>query len=102
MIKTDWSMSSSIWLKRQTSKKNLPQGIGADLIATLAGWEREDVDRYALTSQQRAAAAQAEGRFDRSVVAVEIPMASETSEIVKPAKYLSITTLAFSGHCCSN
>ena len=38
----------------------VPQGIGADLIATLAGWEREDVDRYALTSQQRAAAAQAE------------------------------------------
>src|SRR5678816_4179608 len=37
----------------------VPQGIGADLIATLAGWGRDDVDRYALTSQQRAAAAQA-------------------------------------------
>src|SRR5450759_844479 len=49
----------------------VPQGIGADLIATLAGWEREDVDRFALASQQRAAAAQAEGRFDRSVIAVQ-------------------------------
>ncbi len=49
----------------------VPQGIGADLIATLAGWGREDVDRFALTSQQRAAAAQAEGRFDRSVLAVD-------------------------------
>ena len=49
----------------------VPQGIGADLIATLGGWGREDVDAYALTSQQRAAAAQAEGRFDRSVLAGE-------------------------------
>ena len=39
----------------------VPQGIGADLIATLAGWGRDDVDRYALTSQQRAAAAQSAG-----------------------------------------
>ena len=46
----------------------MPQGIGADLIATLGGWGREDVDAFALTSQQRAAAAQAEGRFDRSVI----------------------------------
>ncbi len=49
----------------------VPQGIGADLIATLAGWDREAVDRFALTSQQRAATAQAEGRFDRSVIAVQ-------------------------------
>ncbi len=48
----------------------VPQGIGADLIATLAGWSREDVDRFALSSQQRAAAAQAAGHFDRSVIAV--------------------------------
>lgn len=40
-----------------------PQGIGADLIATMSGWGREDVDRFALTSQQRAATAQAEGRL---------------------------------------
>ena len=49
----------------------VPQGIGADLIATLGGWGREDVDAFALASQQRAAAAQAEGRFDKSVLAVE-------------------------------
>ena len=49
----------------------VPQGIGADLIATLAGWARDDVDRFALTSQQRAAAAQAAGYFDRSVLSVD-------------------------------
>ncbi|MCX7902745.1 MAG: acetyl-CoA C-acyltransferase, partial [Burkholderiaceae bacterium] len=48
----------------------VPQGISADLLATLEGFTREDVDAYALASQQRAAAAQAAGRFDRSVVPV--------------------------------
>jgi acetyl-CoA C-acetyltransferase len=48
----------------------VPQGISADLIATLEGFSRADVDAYALRSQQRAAAAMAEGRFDRSIVPV--------------------------------
>jgi acetyl-CoA C-acetyltransferase len=48
----------------------VPQGISADLIATLEGFSREDVDAYALQSQQRAAAAQEKGYFDRSVVPV--------------------------------
>ncbi|MEO6407962.1 MAG: acetyl-CoA C-acetyltransferase [Burkholderiaceae bacterium] len=65
----------------------VPQGIGADLIATLAGWTREDVDRYALTSQQRAAAAQAAGRFDRSIIGVDdaigLPIL-ERDEFIKP------------------
>ena len=64
-----------------------PQGIGADLIATLGGWSREDVDGFALTSQQRAAAAQAEGRFDRSVLPVmdEIGLpVLERDEFIKP------------------
>jgi acetyl-CoA C-acetyltransferase len=64
-----------------------PQGIGADLIATMSGWGREDVDRFALTSQQRAATAQAEGRFDRSVLPVldEIGMpVLERDEFIKP------------------
>ena len=52
----------------------VPQGIGADLIATLEGFSREDVDRYALTSQQRAAHAQASGYFDRSVMPVRDSM----------------------------
>ena len=65
----------------------VPQGIGADLIATLAGWGREDVDRFALTSQQRATAAQAEGRFDRSVLSVDdtigLPVLAR-DEFIKP------------------
>src|SRR3954471_13330412 len=41
----------------------VPQGIGADLIATVEGFSRDDVDAYAVRSQERAAAAQSEGRF---------------------------------------
>jgi acetyl-CoA C-acetyltransferase len=48
----------------------VPQGVGADLIATLEGWGRADVDAFALRSHQRAAAARAEGRFANSVVPV--------------------------------
>src|ERR671911_674359 len=48
----------------------IPQGIGADLIATVEGFSREDVDAYAARSQERAAAAREEGRFNGSVVPV--------------------------------
>jgi acetyl-CoA C-acetyltransferase len=48
----------------------VPQGIGADLIATIEGFSREDVDAYALRSQQRAAAAWSGGYFAKSVVPV--------------------------------
>jgi acetyl-CoA C-acetyltransferase len=48
----------------------VPQGIGADLIATMEGFSRRDVDEYAALSQERAAAAWKDGRFDRSVVPV--------------------------------
>ena len=48
-----------------------PQGIGADLIATLYGFSRDDVDAYAVESQKRAATAWAENRFSRSIVAVK-------------------------------
>jgi acetyl-CoA C-acetyltransferase len=51
-----------------------PQGIGADLIATLYGFSRDDVDAYAVESQKRAAQAWAEGRFARSVIAVKDQM----------------------------
>ena len=47
-----------------------PQGIGADLIATLDGFSREDVDAYAAESQRRAAAAQQAGWFDKSIAPV--------------------------------
>ncbi|HHM9106489.1 acetyl-CoA acetyltransferase [Pseudomonas aeruginosa] len=48
----------------------VPQGIGADLIATLEGFSRTDVDAFALRSQQRAAKARAEGLFGKSLVPV--------------------------------
>ncbi|MFJ8863111.1 acetyl-CoA C-acetyltransferase [Streptomyces sp. NPDC102451] len=47
-----------------------PQGIGADLIATVEGFSRRDVDEYAALSQERAAIAWKEERFARSVVPV--------------------------------
>ncbi|MGW7197639.1 acetyl-CoA C-acetyltransferase [Streptomyces chryseus] len=49
----------------------VPQGIGADLIATLEGYSRRDVDEYAALSQERAAEAWKDGRFARSVVPVK-------------------------------
>ena len=48
----------------------VPQGIGADLIATIEGFSREDVDAYALRSQERAAAAWSGGYFAKSIVPV--------------------------------
>ncbi len=48
----------------------VPQGIGADLIATLEGFSREDVDTFAVESNARAAKAWADGRFARSVIPV--------------------------------
>ena len=49
----------------------VPQGIGADLIATIEGWKREDVDAYAAESHHRAAKAWANGYFDDAVVPVK-------------------------------
>lgn len=49
----------------------VPQGIGADLIATLDGYSRADVDTFAEQSQKKAAAAQAKGYFERSVIPVK-------------------------------
>jgi acetyl-CoA C-acetyltransferase len=58
--------------------KFVPQGIGADLIATIEGWTREDVDSFAAMSQERAHAAQTAGHFDNSV----IPVVDEFGEVV--------------------
>lgn len=49
----------------------VPQGIGADLIATIEGWSRDDVDEFAVRSQKLAAKARDNGWFDRSVVPVK-------------------------------
>jgi acetyl-CoA C-acetyltransferase len=55
-----------------------PQGIGADLIATLNGFTREDCDAYAVTSQQRAAHAWKNGYFSKSV----LPIRDHVGDIV--------------------
>jgi acetyl-CoA C-acetyltransferase len=49
----------------------VPQGVGADLIATMSGFSRADVDAFALESQRRATKARAEGRFAGSIVPVK-------------------------------
>jgi acetyl-CoA C-acetyltransferase len=57
----------------ETAYDNLfvPQGISADLIATMEGFSRDDVDEYALRSQKLASAAQEKGYFDKSVIPVK-------------------------------
>ncbi|PWW48789.1 acetyl-CoA C-acetyltransferase [Melaminivora alkalimesophila] len=67
--------------------KFVPQGIGADLIATLDGYSRTDVDAYALESQRRATAARAAGHFKRSLVPVRDFLGQvilEEDEFIKP------------------
>ena len=51
----------------------VPQGISADLIASVEGFSRKDVDEFAARSQARCAVAQREGRFDKSLVPVRDP-----------------------------
>lgn len=60
-------------LDPQTNMKAgfVPQGVGADLIATLDGYTRADVDEFAANSQAKAARAQKEGRFDKSIIPVK-------------------------------
>jgi acetyl-CoA C-acetyltransferase len=53
-----------------TALRFVPQGISADLVATLYGYSRRDCDELAARSQARTAVAQAEGRFDKSLVPV--------------------------------
>ena len=65
----------------------VPQGIGADLIATLEGFSRDDVDAFAVTSQQRAAAARAAGHFKGSIVPVQDFLGQtllDEDEFIKP------------------
>ncbi len=70
-----WTMGSDggAWFMDPRINQKLgfvPQGVGADLIATLEGWHRGDVDAFALRSHQKAAVARAEGRFAKSIVPV--------------------------------
>lgn len=78
------------WILDPETKLNadfIPPGIAADLIATLEGFTRDDVDAYALASQQRASNAHAKGRFRRTLVPmidyVGEPILAH-DEIVKP------------------
>jgi len=70
-----WAMGSDggAWFMDPRINQKLgfvPQGVGADLIGTLEGWGRADVDGYALNSHRKAAAARKAGHFKRSVVPV--------------------------------
>src|SRR5262249_31131388 len=60
----------------------VPQGISADLIATLEGFSRHDVDAFALASQKKAQVAIKEGRFHRSLFGVKDP---ESGKVVLEA-----------------
>ena len=65
----------------------VPQGIGADLIATLEGFSRQDVDAFALESQRRASHARASGYFERSIVPVKDALGQvilAQDEFIKP------------------
>ncbi len=64
--------SDGIWdPATNTATGFVPQGVSADLIATIGGFSREDVDAFALNSQRKAATAQEKGYFDKSVVPVK-------------------------------
>ena len=65
----------------------IPQGIGADLIATLDGFSRDMVDEFGMRSHQKAAAAQRAGHFERSVVPVRDDLGIailERDETIRP------------------
>lgn len=83
-----WSLDPETSLKTDF----VPQGIGADLIATLDGYHREQLDAFALRSQQKAAAARADGRF-RSIVPVRDQngvMILAQDECIKPSTTMAI------------
>ncbi|MCV6614948.1 MAG: acetyl-CoA C-acyltransferase, partial [Cellvibrionaceae bacterium] len=72
-----------------------PQGIGADLIATIDGYSRSDVDSFAASSHKKAAAAWERGAFDKSIVPVKDANGLtilERDEFIRPET--SVETLA--------
>jgi acetyl-CoA C-acetyltransferase len=65
----------------------VPMGLAADLVGSLDGISRDDCDAYAVSSQQRAARAQGEGRFDRSLISIGDPAVGDIvdrDECVRP------------------
>src|SRR5690606_18959315 len=86
-----WALDPETNLKTQF----VPQGIGADLIATLDGFSREMVDEFGTASHRKAADAQRDGRFERSLVPVhdELGLAIlDRDETIRPDT--SVETLA--------
>lgn len=74
----------------------ISQGLAADLLATLDGYTREDVDRYAVMSQQRAAHARDQGYFNRSIVPVKDlngVVVLDHDELIRPTDMNSLSTL---------
>jgi acetyl-CoA acyltransferase len=59
-----------------------PQGIGADMIAAEYGLSRDDLDEFGALSQQRAAVARDEGRFENEIIPIEVEIDGQT-EVVK-------------------
>jgi hypothetical protein len=81
----------------------IPQGISADLLATVESLDREDVDSYAAQSHQRAAKAWADGAFDRAVVPVRDRIGQpilERDETIRPeasVESLAVLEPSFAG-----
>ena len=73
-------------LRLRAAHPQSQQGVCADAIATIEGIDREAVDRLAFTSQERAARAMAEARFDKSLIPVHNPDGS-----VAPVSYTHLT-----------
>jgi acetyl-CoA C-acetyltransferase len=74
----------------------VPQGVSADLIATLEGYSREDVDSFAVLSQERASKAEAEGRFKSRIPVRDkngLPILDRDEHIRKGATLESLGTL---------
>ncbi len=74
MSRVPMGSDGGAWMTDPSVAKKLnfvPQGIGADLIATLHGYSREDVDGFAVESQRRAKKAWDDGRFKNSIVPVK-------------------------------
>jgi acetyl-CoA C-acetyltransferase len=82
------------WVAMQSY--GVSQGIGADLVATLDGFSREDVDRYAFMSQNRAAEAWAKGYFKNSVIPVRDMngvVVCDKDELIRPTTMEKLATL---------
>ncbi|SDX15541.1 acetyl-CoA C-acetyltransferase [Flavobacterium degerlachei] len=73
MSRVPMGIDGSAWVMEPEAAfgKFVPQGISADLIATKYGYSRNDVDHFALASQKRAAMAQKNGFFDKSLIPVK-------------------------------